>query len=57
MYYPAVKECILNSEDRFDRPDLLTPETTDQVIYYDNQCAGGKSMFAQGCLLRHLRSF
>ncbi len=40
MYYPADQECILNTEDRRDRPDLFVPEDQDEVIYFDNNCAG-----------------
>ena len=40
MYYPVDSECILNTEDRLDRPDLFVDELDDQVIYFDNNCAG-----------------
>ncbi|CAJ0574391.1 unnamed protein product, partial [Mesorhabditis spiculigera] len=42
MFYPADKECILNTEDRLDRPDLFVDEVDDQVIYMDNNCAGSQ---------------
>ncbi|TKR93560.1 hypothetical protein L596_007987 [Steinernema carpocapsae] len=42
MYYPADQECILNTEDRLDRPDLFIDEHQDQVIYLDNNCAGSQ---------------
>uniref|UniRef100_A0A0K0DH19 Apple domain-containing protein n=1 Tax=Angiostrongylus cantonensis TaxID=6313 RepID=A0A0K0DH19_ANGCA len=42
MYYPADQECILNTEDRLDRPDLFADETEDTVIYMDNNCAGSQ---------------
>lgn len=40
MYYPVDSECILNTEDRLDRPDLFVDELEDKVIYLDNNCAG-----------------
>uniref|UniRef100_A0A9J2P8T1 ZP domain-containing protein n=1 Tax=Ascaris lumbricoides TaxID=6252 RepID=A0A9J2P8T1_ASCLU len=40
MYYPIDSECILNTEDRLDRPDLFVDELDDHVIYLDNNCAG-----------------
>jgi hypothetical protein len=40
MYYPVDAECILNTEDRLDRPDLFVDEHEDTVIYLDNNCAG-----------------
>ena len=40
MYYPVDSECILNTEDRLDRPDLFIDELEDNVIYLDNNCAG-----------------
>jgi hypothetical protein len=40
MYYPVDSECILNTEDRLDRPDLFVDEHEDKVIYLDNNCAG-----------------
>ncbi|MCP9260868.1 PAN domain protein [Dirofilaria immitis] len=40
MYYPIDSECILNTEDRLDRPDLFVDELDDNVIYLDNNCAG-----------------
>ncbi|CAI4221215.1 unnamed protein product [Auanema sp. JU1783] len=42
MYYPVDKECILNTEDRLDRPDLFTDEVDDTVVYMDNNCAGSQ---------------
>ncbi|KAK0425130.1 hypothetical protein QR680_009048 [Steinernema hermaphroditum] len=42
MYYPVDRECILNTEDRLDRPDLFIDEHQDQVIYLDNNCAGSQ---------------
>jgi hypothetical protein len=42
LYYPAVKECIMNTEDRLDRPDLFNDDTSEDVVYFDNNCAGGK---------------
>ncbi|CAI4231348.1 unnamed protein product [Auanema sp. JU1783] len=42
MYYPTDKECILNTEDRLDRPDLFTDEVEDTVTYMDNNCAGSQ---------------
>lgn len=42
MYYPVDQECILNTEDRLDRPDLFVDEHDDTVIYLDNNCAGCK---------------
>uniref|UniRef100_A0A1I8A5G4 ZP domain-containing protein n=1 Tax=Steinernema glaseri TaxID=37863 RepID=A0A1I8A5G4_9BILA len=42
MYYPTDQECILNTEDRLDRPDLFIDEHQDQVIYLDNNCAGSQ---------------
>ncbi|KAI1711166.1 PAN domain-containing protein [Ditylenchus destructor] len=42
MYYPVDRECILNTEDRLDRPDLFVDEHEDQVIYLDNNCAGSQ---------------
>ncbi|KJH51707.1 PAN domain protein [Dictyocaulus viviparus] len=42
MYYPVDQECILNTEDRLDRPDLFVDETDDTVIYIDNNCAGSQ---------------
>ncbi|KRY59043.1 Uncharacterized protein T03_6956, partial [Trichinella britovi] len=40
MFYTADKDCILNTETRFQRPDLFVEETSDSVIYFDNNCAG-----------------
>uniref|UniRef100_A0A915CUF9 Apple domain-containing protein n=1 Tax=Ditylenchus dipsaci TaxID=166011 RepID=A0A915CUF9_9BILA len=42
MFYPVDSECILNTEDRLDRPDLFVDEHEDQVIYLDNNCAGSQ---------------
>ncbi|VDM45224.1 unnamed protein product [Toxocara canis] len=42
MYYPIDSECILNTEDRLDRPDLFVDELDDHVIYLDNNCAGSQ---------------
>ncbi|KAF7633918.1 hypothetical protein Mgra_00006655 [Meloidogyne graminicola] len=42
MYYPLDAECILNTEDRLDRPDLFVDEKEDNVIYLDNNCAGSQ---------------
>uniref|UniRef100_A0A7E4VYW4 ZP domain-containing protein n=1 Tax=Panagrellus redivivus TaxID=6233 RepID=A0A7E4VYW4_PANRE len=42
MYYPIDEECILNTEDRLDRPDLFVDEVEDTVIYMDNNCAGSQ---------------
>jgi len=42
MYYPVDEECILNTEDRLDRPDLFVDEQEDTVIYMDNNCAGSQ---------------
>lgn len=42
MYYPIDQECILNTEDRLDRPDLFVDENEDTVIYLDNNCAGSQ---------------
>nr|CAD2172337.1 unnamed protein product [Meloidogyne enterolobii] len=42
MYYPLDAECILNTEDRLDRPDLFVDEKEDTVIYLDNNCAGSQ---------------
>ncbi|KAL3125932.1 hypothetical protein niasHT_009461 [Heterodera trifolii] len=42
MYYPVDAECILNTEDRLDRPDLFVDEHEDTVIYLDNNCAGSQ---------------
>uniref|UniRef100_A0A914XJN3 PAN domain-containing protein n=1 Tax=Plectus sambesii TaxID=2011161 RepID=A0A914XJN3_9BILA len=42
MYYPKDAECILNTEDRLDRPDLFVQEQEDEVIYFDNNCAGSQ---------------
>ncbi|VDN03622.1 unnamed protein product [Thelazia callipaeda] len=42
MYYPVDSECILNTEDRLDRPDLFVDELEDTVIYLDNNCAGSQ---------------
>uniref|UniRef100_A0A7I4XSG9 PAN-1 domain containing protein n=1 Tax=Haemonchus contortus TaxID=6289 RepID=A0A7I4XSG9_HAECO len=42
MFYPVDQECILNTEDRLDRPDLFADETEDKVIYMDNNCAGSQ---------------
>ncbi|VDM57639.1 unnamed protein product [Angiostrongylus costaricensis] len=42
MYYPVDQECILNTEDRLDRPDLFADEFEDTVIYMDNNCAGSQ---------------
>jgi hypothetical protein len=42
MYYPVDQECILNTEDRLDRPDLFVDEHEDTVIYMDNNCAGSQ---------------
>jgi len=42
MYYPLDSECILNTEDRLDRPDLFVDEKEDTVIYLDNNCAGSQ---------------
>ncbi|PIO70567.1 PAN domain protein [Teladorsagia circumcincta] len=42
MFYPVDQECILNTEDRLDRPDLFADEAEDQVIYMDNNCAGSQ---------------
>ncbi|KAM3721511.1 Uncharacterized protein ACO02O_09298 [Dirofilaria immitis] len=42
MYYPIDSECILNTEDRLDRPDLFVDELDDNVIYLDNNCAGSQ---------------
>ncbi|EFO25782.2 PAN domain-containing protein [Loa loa] len=42
MYYPVDSECILNTEDRLDRPDLFVDELDDNVIYLDNNCAGSQ---------------
>ncbi|CAD5206096.1 unnamed protein product [Bursaphelenchus okinawaensis] len=42
MYYPVDSECILNTEDRLDRPDLFVDEHEDTVIYLDNNCAGSQ---------------
>ncbi|PAV57576.1 hypothetical protein WR25_03428 [Diploscapter pachys] len=42
MYYPVDQECILNTEDRLDRPDLFVDEVEDTVIYMDNNCAGSQ---------------
>ncbi|OZC08932.1 hypothetical protein X798_04019 [Onchocerca flexuosa] len=42
MYYPVDSECILNTEDRLDRPDLFMDELEDNVIYLDNNCAGSQ---------------
>ncbi|KRY84569.1 Uncharacterized protein T4D_6680 [Trichinella pseudospiralis] len=39
MFYTADKDCILNTETRFQRPDLFVEETSDSVIYFDNNCA------------------
>lgn len=45
MYYPVDSECILNTEDRLDRPDLFIDEYDDNVIYMDNNCAGCKLFY------------
>uniref|UniRef100_A0A183D9N7 Apple domain-containing protein n=1 Tax=Gongylonema pulchrum TaxID=637853 RepID=A0A183D9N7_9BILA len=50
MYYPVDSECILNTEDRLDRPDLFVDELEDKVIYLDNNCAGCMFLSRQ-CLL------
>ncbi|KHJ74983.1 PAN domain protein [Oesophagostomum dentatum] len=42
MFYPVDQECILNTEDRLDRPDLFADEVEDTVIYMDNNCAGSQ---------------
>ncbi|KAI6242498.1 hypothetical protein M3Y99_00216100 [Aphelenchoides fujianensis] len=42
MYYPLDAECILNTEDRLDRPDLFVAEHEDTVVYLDNNCAGSQ---------------
>lgn len=42
MYYPLDAECILNTEDRLDRPDLFVEEHEDTVVYLDNNCAGSQ---------------
>ncbi|GMT28150.1 hypothetical protein PFISCL1PPCAC_19447 [Pristionchus fissidentatus] len=42
MFYPTDQECILNTEDRLDRPDLFVDEHDDTVIYMDNNCAGSQ---------------
>ncbi|KAI6210434.1 hypothetical protein M3Y96_00327600 [Aphelenchoides besseyi] len=42
MYYPLDAECILNTEDRLDRPDLFIDEHDDTVVYLDNNCAGSQ---------------
>ncbi|KAI3420261.1 hypothetical protein GPALN_003577 [Globodera pallida] len=42
MFYPVDAECILNTEDRLDRPDLFVDEHEDTVIYLDNNCAGSQ---------------
>ncbi|VDO67327.1 unnamed protein product [Heligmosomoides polygyrus] len=42
MFYPVDQECILNTEDRLDRPDLFADEAEDSVIYMDNNCAGSQ---------------
>lgn len=45
MFYPVDQECILNTEDRLDRPSLFVEESDDTVIYMDNNCAGCKFYF------------
>ncbi|CAI5440355.1 unnamed protein product [Caenorhabditis angaria] len=42
MFYPVDQECILNTEDRLDRPSLFVDEADDSVIYLDNNCAGSQ---------------
>ncbi|UMM11457.1 hypothetical protein L5515_000736 [Caenorhabditis briggsae] len=42
MFYPVDQECILNTEDRLDRPSLFVDEADDTVIYMDNNCAGSQ---------------
>uniref|UniRef100_A0AAF5DBQ1 Guanylate cyclase domain-containing protein n=2 Tax=Strongyloides stercoralis TaxID=6248 RepID=A0AAF5DBQ1_STRER len=42
MYYPVDSECILNTEDRLDRPDLFVVEKEDVVYYLDSNCAGSQ---------------
>jgi hypothetical protein len=42
MFYPADKECILNAENMYDRPDSFTNETLDAVLYFDNNCAASQ---------------
>ncbi|CAB3407396.1 unnamed protein product [Caenorhabditis bovis] len=42
MFYPTDQECILNTEDRLDRPSLFVDEADDTVIYMDNNCAGSQ---------------
>uniref|UniRef100_A0A5S6QAT7 ZP domain-containing protein n=1 Tax=Trichuris muris TaxID=70415 RepID=A0A5S6QAT7_TRIMR len=40
MFYPDDKDCILNTETKYQRPDLFIDETKDAVIYFDSNCAG-----------------
>uniref|UniRef100_A0A0K0EZ99 No mechanoreceptor potential A (inferred by orthology to a D. melanogaster protein) n=1 Tax=Strongyloides venezuelensis TaxID=75913 RepID=A0A0K0EZ99_STRVS len=42
MFYPVDSECILNTEDRLDRPDLFVVEKEDVVYYLDSNCAGSQ---------------
>uniref|UniRef100_A0A0N4ZNC4 Apple domain-containing protein n=1 Tax=Parastrongyloides trichosuri TaxID=131310 RepID=A0A0N4ZNC4_PARTI len=42
MFYPVDNECILNTEDRLDRPDLFVNEKDDTVYYLDSNCAGSQ---------------
>ncbi|CDW56151.1 PAN 1 and Zona pellucida domain containing protei n [Trichuris trichiura] len=40
MFYPDDKDCILNTETKYQRPDLFVEENKDSVVYFDSNCAG-----------------
>ncbi|KFD57899.1 hypothetical protein M514_01132 [Trichuris suis] len=40
MFYPDDKDCILNTETKYQRPDLFVEESKDSVVYFDSNCAG-----------------
>ncbi|GMT01544.1 hypothetical protein PENTCL1PPCAC_23718, partial [Pristionchus entomophagus] len=42
MFYQTKKKCVLNSEDRFDRPHLFVDGHDEDVIYMDTNCAGSE---------------
>uniref|UniRef100_A0A914WCM3 Uncharacterized protein n=1 Tax=Plectus sambesii TaxID=2011161 RepID=A0A914WCM3_9BILA len=41
MYYYETLECIMNREDRINRPDLFSNDTQGLIVdYFENNCAG-----------------
>jgi len=42
MYYYDTNECLVNREDRKNRPDLFSTDTQGYIVdYFENNCAGG----------------